>query len=174
MLSLQVLFVTTYVLSLTTSVHYIHEESFTIFSLISDGSISLYNTEGSKFSQYKFVDARDVGWSVLSTAFRYWDQYYNNNDHMMMCYWPNPPLFYSPDQNWFIYSTWSPCSECMDTAWLTIKLIYIHVSFNAVHMCNVHGTDQHHYSLDLHPDEDTHFCAFCAIFSPDNKDILAA
>lgn len=38
---------------------------------ISDGSISLYNTEGSKFSRFKVIDARDVGWSVLSTAFRY-------------------------------------------------------------------------------------------------------
>ena len=35
-----------------------------------DSCIRLYNTEGSKFNCYKNVDARDVGWSVLSTALR--------------------------------------------------------------------------------------------------------
>ncbi len=43
-----------------------------------------------------------------------------------------------------------------------------------VQICNVHGNEEHHYSLDLHPEEERHFCAFNAIFSPDNKEVLAA
>jgi WD repeat-containing protein 23 len=70
-----------------------------------------------------------VGWSVLSVDF-------------------------SPDQKWFLYSTWSP---------------YIHV-------CNVYEEEERHYSLDLSPEYDNqfNFCAFAATFSNDNREILAS
>lgn len=92
-----------------------------------DSSIRLYNTEGSKFNCYKSVDARGVGWSVLSTAL-------------------------SPDQNWFVYSTWS----------------------RFVNICNVHGEEEHHYSLDLYPEDEYHFCVFYVTFSKDNREIFSA
>ncbi|XP_019849571.1 PREDICTED: DDB1- and CUL4-associated factor 11-like [Amphimedon queenslandica] len=89
--------------------------------------IDLYDTAGNKFKCYKSVGARDVGWSVLSTDF-------------------------SPDQNWFIYSTWSP----------------------SIHLCNVYGEEERHYSLDLRPEAEEPFCAFISKFSGDNREILAS
>ena len=43
-----------------------------------------------------------------------------------------------------------------------------------VHLCNVYGEEERHYSLDLRPESDDHFCAFSATFSGDNKEILAS
>lgn len=91
-----------------------------------DHNIYLYDTSGGRFRLLHTVGARDVSWSILDTAL-------------------------SPDENWFIYTSWSPF----------------------VHLCNVDGDSSKHYSLDLCPDDDN-FCAFSATFSGDNKEILAS
>lgn len=58
----------------------------------------------------------------------------------------------SPDQEWFAYSTWSPY----------------------VYLCNVEGTQENHYSLDLSPNFDDRFGIFALRFSSDNKEIVAS
>lgn len=35
-----------------------------------DQNVRIYNTEMGKFDKFKTIRARDVGWSVLDTAFR--------------------------------------------------------------------------------------------------------
>eukprot|EP00731_Ephydatia_muelleri_P026211 Em0018g311a len=92
-----------------------------------DHNIYLYDTSGGRFRRLHTVRARDVGWSILDTAL-------------------------SPDENWFIYTTWSPY----------------------VHICNMDGDSSKHFSLDLRPDDNMNFCAFSATFSGDNREILAS
>lgn len=53
-------------------------------SAAQDQNIRIYNTEDNKFDLIKTIRAKDVGWSVLDTAF-------------------------SPDGNFMIYSSWSEC-----------------------------------------------------------------
>lgn len=53
-------------------------------SAAQDQHIRIYNTEDNKFDLIKTIRAKDVGWSVLDTAF-------------------------SPDGNYMIYSSWSEC-----------------------------------------------------------------
>ncbi len=60
---------------------------------------------------------------------------------------------WSPDQHWFIYSTWSP----------------------SIHICNVwSGEEDKHYSLNLRPNNEERFCAFAARFSGDGDEIIAS
>ena len=43
-----------------------------------------------------------------------------------------------------------------------------------VYLCNVGGTQENHYSLDLHANLDERFGIFALRFSSDNKEILAS
>ena len=54
--------------------------------LVVDQHIRLYETSGQKLKIFKDIAAKDVGWSVIDTAF-------------------------SPDQSYIIYSTWSEYSK---------------------------------------------------------------
>lgn len=56
------------------------------FYLILDQHIRLYNTTNGNYELFKTVRARDVGWSIIDVAF-------------------------SPDQQHFVYSTWSTSCE---------------------------------------------------------------
>lgn len=49
---------------------------------ISDKYLRLYKTDNGEFTEIKKISARDVGWSILDTAF-------------------------SPDGNYIVYSSWS-------------------------------------------------------------------
>ncbi|XP_015191520.1 PREDICTED: DDB1- and CUL4-associated factor 11 isoform X1 [Polistes dominula] len=49
-----------------------------------DKLLRLYHTDDGKFVEFKKISARDVGWSILDTAF-------------------------SPDGNYIVYSSWSEC-----------------------------------------------------------------
>jgi len=51
-----------------------------------DRNLRLYHTTEGKFELFKTIQARDVGWSVLDTAF-------------------------SPDGNYIVYSSWSECRK---------------------------------------------------------------
>jgi WD repeat-containing protein 23 len=51
-----------------------------------DRNLRLYHTTEGKFELFKTIQARDVGWSVLDTAF-------------------------SPDGNCIVYSSWSECRK---------------------------------------------------------------
>jgi WD repeat-containing protein 23 len=51
-----------------------------------DRNLRLYQTTEGKFEMLKIILARDVGWSVLDTAF-------------------------SPDGNYVVYSSWSECRK---------------------------------------------------------------
>ena len=92
----------------------------------------------------------------------------------------------SPDQRWFVYSTWSPYGEL----WLQSYLISILLTITPfklcyqfreyppipflVHVCNVRGEEEHHSSLDMRPDLEDRFCAFSVKFSNDSSEIVAS
>ncbi|EDO46488.1 predicted protein, partial [Nematostella vectensis] len=98
----------------------------TVFlSACQDEVIRLYDTTKGQFKKFHSIQARDIGWSIIDTAF-------------------------SPDQQYFIYSSWS----------------------DYVHLCNIYGDYNTHVALDLRP-EVSRFCAFSITFSHDNTEILA-
>jgi len=51
-----------------------------------DRNLRVYHTAEGKFQLLKTIQARDVGWSILDTAF-------------------------SPDGNYVVYSSWSECRK---------------------------------------------------------------
>lgn len=57
-------------------------------SAAQDRAIRIYDTSGGNFKKFKKIMARDVGWSILDTAF-------------------------SPDGRFVVYSSWSECSKCL-------------------------------------------------------------
>lgn len=105
---------------------YSSDGSMLITALQMQSQIHLYDTSRDNFKRLKSVNAREVGWSVLDVDF-------------------------SPDNEWFAYSTWSP----------------------NLHICNTADEEQH-YALDLSPLYDNSFCSFCVRFTSDGRKILAA
>jgi hypothetical protein len=61
---------------------------FNIFDVVfpADRNLRVYSTAEGKFQLLKTIQARDVGWSILDTAF-------------------------SPDGNYVVYSSWSECRK---------------------------------------------------------------
>lgn len=57
-----------------------------MFYVLTDKFLRLYRTHDGDFVQFKTIPARDVGWSILDTAF-------------------------SPDGNYIVYSSWSECCK---------------------------------------------------------------
>lgn len=55
-------------------------------NILADKFLRLYRTHDGDFVQFKTIPARDVGWSILDTAF-------------------------SPDGNYIVYSSWSECCK---------------------------------------------------------------
>ena len=53
-----------------------------MLNIIPDRYLRLYETQKGEFTEIKKISARDVGWSILDTAF-------------------------SPDGNYIVYSSWS-------------------------------------------------------------------
>ena len=53
-------------------------------------------------------------------------------------------------------------------------MLFLLLLFLIVHLCNVFGEEERHYSLDLRPETEEHFCAFVSKFSGDNREILAS
>lgn len=89
-----------------------------------DRRLRLYRTKDHLFEPFKSIEARDVGWSILDTAF-------------------------SPDGNYFIYSSWSEC----------------------IHLCSIYQTSEKHLALPLCP-EYRRFCIFSLTFSQDGQEVL--
>lgn len=89
-----------------------------------DQHIRLYNTSTGQYQQIKTVRARDVGWSIIDLAF-------------------------SPDQEHFVYSTWS----------------------TSLHICPVNGDEDKQEPLCL-VKSGRRFCVFSVAFSSDGKEIL--
>lgn len=59
---------------------------FFLYYSFTDKLLRLYHTDDGKFVEFKKISARDVGWSILDTAF-------------------------SPDGNYIVYSSWSECCK---------------------------------------------------------------
>ena len=74
-----------------------------------DGNLYLYDTRGEKFECFKVVTGRDIGWSIVSTAFRsvpLSSLPKEQNTLSLIC-----GNHCSPDQQWFLYTTWSSASK---------------------------------------------------------------
>ena len=69
-------------------------------SLNVDRNLRLYSTTDGKFEPFKTIQARDVGWSVLDTAF-------------------------SPDGNYIVYSSWSECRKYAFISYVVFKFVSI-------------------------------------------------
>ncbi|EGG18543.1 WD40 repeat-containing protein [Cavenderia fasciculata] len=95
----------------------------TFMTASQDQKIRFYDT--TTWKERNMVHARYVSWSIIDTDF-------------------------SQDQQFFIYSSWSP---------------YIHI-------CNTNGEDNTHIALDLEPNVDERFCIFGLKFSPGGSEIL--
>ena len=73
------------------------------------GNLYLYDTRGEKFECFKVVTGRDIGWSIVSTAFRsvpLSSLPKEQNTLTLIC-----DNHCSPDQQWFLYTTWSSDSK---------------------------------------------------------------
>ncbi len=70
-------------------------------SAAQDRAIRIYDTSGGNFKKFKKIMARDVGWSILDTAF-------------------------SPDGRFVVYSSWSECSKCLYSHY-TLHVCMCHV-----------------------------------------------
>lgn len=116
---------------------------------MADKFLRLYRTHDGDFVQFKTIPARDVGWSILDTAF-------------------------SPDGNYIVYSSWSECCKyiLLKATWINYKLVFfIFLFFFPVYLCPVYGDSSAQESLSLCP-EDRRFCVFSLVFSSDGREIL--
>lgn len=126
-----------------------------MFYVLTDKFLRLYRTHDGDFVQFKTIPARDVGWSILDTAF-------------------------SPDGNYIVYSSWSECCKyykyivCCWNNTNGLSFSYHSLSltfFIPVYLCPVYGDSSAQESLSLCP-EDRRFCVFSLVFSSDGREIL--
>ena len=105
----------------------------------------MFDTSKGQFKVFRKIPARDVGWSILDTAF-------------------------SPDGSSIIYSSWSESSIHFSHSFENdIECTDLYVSI--VHMCNVYGEVERHEVLPLRP-EARRFCIFSLTFSQDGREVL--
>ncbi|XP_971729.2 DDB1- and CUL4-associated factor 11 [Tribolium castaneum] len=88
-----------------------------------DRQIRLYKSDDASYKLFNTLSARDIGWSIIDVAI-------------------------SPDQNQFVYSTWS----------------------SSLHLCSVNESS-HQEPLSL-TNTSRRFCVFSVVFSSDGKEFL--
>lgn len=105
-----------------------------------DRQIRLYKSNDNGYKLINSIHARDVGWSIIDVAF-------------------------SPDQQHFVYSTWSSSCKLLFCYNLISNLPFL------VHMCAVNGDTDKQEPLCL-VNTGRRFCIFSVIFSSDGRLIL--
>lgn len=107
-----------------------------------DQQIRLYKSDTGVYSLFKTIHARDVGWSIIDIAF-------------------------SPDQEHFVYSTWSNSCRLPILFKQSVILNYLFL----VHLCSVNGDPDKQEPLNL-INTSRRFCIFSVAFSSDGSEIL--
>ena len=113
-----------------------------------DRVLRVFDTSKGGFDCVKKIPARDVGWSILDTAF-------------------------SPDGRSVIYSSWSESSKFYLFLFVfgSQEIEKFFFKFSLVHLCNVYGDLERHEVLPLRPDL-RRFCIFSLTFSQDGTEVL--
>ncbi|KAJ8311310.1 hypothetical protein KUTeg_011138 [Tegillarca granosa] len=123
-----------------------------------DQNIRIYDTAQGKFNLIKTIRARDVGWSVLDTAFRY----FNCLILVLMVTWYIQVGQIVSVTHYFLF--------IIEVAILLVKEFY-HIFYFTVHLCNIYGEHETHEALHLFPGDHS-FCIFSLTFSSDNQEVL--
>lgn len=106
----------------------------------------MFDTSKGGFDCIRKIPARDVGWSILDTAF-------------------------SPDGRSIIYSSWSEASKNLETLFDLVKMLLMRLVPFSVHLCNIYDEVERHEVLPLSP-ELRRFCIFSLTFSQDGNEVL--
>lgn len=115
--------------------------SITLFIL--DRQIRLYQSGDGSYKFLNKINARDIGWSIIDVAF-------------------------SPDQESFVYSSWSTACEYS----LRERNCFCSINcFVLVHLCSVNGDTEQQEPLCL-LNTGRRFCIFSVVFSSDGREIL--
>ena len=114
---------------------------------ISDSVIRLYDATTNKYKSINEVSAKDVNWCILDIAF-------------------------SPDGEYFVYSTWSSCCKYLCACeLLAIKKLIFSIYPFSVYISRIHDAAHNLQPLFLHPAKSS-FCIFSLAFSNCGEQII--
>lgn len=115
--------------------------------MIIDHLIRILDSSQEAFLQVKTIEAKDINWSILDIAF-------------------------SPDGQYFCYSTWSPYCKCTYTDLYPLCKFSIYFFLIIVHLSRASGdSDDVLHPLNLNPNKQK-FGVFSLAFSKCGKEIM--